>query len=120
MLGLGHVQSNEMPRSALPWVLSVRREGSAQLQPPHAGGKLLAKPARQGRTCSLTNCERFAPCKRGSAIQVRRKASRCSDRAVVRRLLAIALVLEGRLRTEAAEAFGVDRPTLREWVHHDN
>ncbi len=24
------------------------------MQPPHAGGSLLAKPARQGRTCGLT------------------------------------------------------------------
>ena len=55
-----------------------------------------------------------------SAIDLRREASRCSDGAVVRRLLAIALVLEGRPRTEAAEACGMDRQTLRDWVHHYN
>ena len=38
----------------------------------------------------------------------------------MRRLLAIALVLEGRPRTEAAEACGMDRQTLRDWVHHYN
>ncbi len=55
-----------------------------------------------------------------SAIDLRHEASRCSDGAVVRRLLAIALVLEGRPRTEAAEACGMDRQTLRDWVHHYN
>ncbi len=55
-----------------------------------------------------------------SALDLRREASRCSDGAVVRRLLAIALVLEGRPRTEAAEACGMDRQTLRDWVHHYN
>ena len=55
-----------------------------------------------------------------SAMELRREAARCTDGAVVRRLLAIALVLEGRLRTEAAEACGMDRQTLRDWVHHYN
>ena len=55
-----------------------------------------------------------------SAAELRREASRCTDGAVVRRLLAIALVLEGRPRTEAAEACGMDRQTLRDWVHHYN
>ena len=50
-------------------------------------------------------------------MDLRREASRCSDGAVVRRLLAIALVLEGLPRTEAAEAC---RQTLRDWVHHYN
>ena len=36
----------------------------------------------------------------------------------MRHLLPIALVLEGRPRTEAAEACGMDRQTLRDWVHH--
>ena len=54
-------------------------------------------------------------------MELRREASRCSDGAVVRRLLAIALVLEGpRPRTEAAEACGMDRQRLRDWVHHYN
>ncbi len=47
-----------------------------------------------------------------SAIDLRREASRCRDGAVVRRLLAIALVLDGRPRTDAAEACGMDRQTL--------
>ncbi|PKP85723.1 MAG: hypothetical protein CVT80_00890 [Alphaproteobacteria bacterium HGW-Alphaproteobacteria-2] len=39
-------------------------------------------------------------------------------RAAARRMLA--LVLEGRDRTEAAQAAGMDRQTLRDWVHRYN
>jgi transposase len=35
-------------------------------------------------------------------------------------MLAIALVLEGRSREEAAETCGMDRQTLRDWVHRYN
>lgn len=35
-------------------------------------------------------------------------------------MLALALVLEGRSRTEAAETCGMDRQTLRDWVHRYN
>jgi transposase len=35
-------------------------------------------------------------------------------------MLAIALVLDGRSRTEAAESCGMDRQTLRDWVHRYN
>ena len=35
-------------------------------------------------------------------------------------MLALALVLEGRSRAEAAEACGMDRQTLRDWVHRYN
>jgi putative transposase len=37
-----------------------------------------------------------------------------------RRLLAIALVLEGTSRAEAARSTGMDRQTLRDWVHRFN
>ena len=49
-----------------------------------------------------------------------RSALTCADGAIVRRLLAIARVLEGRRRIEPAEACGMDRQTLRDWVHHYN
>ena len=39
---------------------------------------------------------------------------------IVRRMLAIALVLEGSDRTSAARACGMDRQTLCDWVHHYN
>jgi transposase-like protein len=32
-------------------------------------------------------------------------------------MLALALVLEGRSRAEAAQAASMDRRTLRDWVH---
>jgi len=35
-------------------------------------------------------------------------------------MLALALVLEGRNRTEAARAAGMDRQTLRDWFHRYN
>ena len=44
-------------------------------------------------------------------------AAREKDAAASRRMLALVLVLEGRTRTEAAQAAGIDRQTLRDWVH---
>jgi transposase len=35
-------------------------------------------------------------------------------------MLALALVLEGASRGEAAKAAGMDRQTLRDWVHRFN
>lgn len=43
-------------------------------------------------------------------------AARQTHANVARRLLAIALVLEGRSRAEAARSSGMDRQTLRDWV----
>src|SRR3974377_2612526 len=47
---------------------------------------------------------------------VRRRAQRARNAAQARRLLAIAAVLDGASREEAAEACGMDRQTLRDWV----
>lgn len=47
-------------------------------------------------------------------------ASRSKDTAASRRMLALALVLEGVSRSEAARAAGMDRQTLRDWVHRYN
>src|SRR4051794_23233283 len=52
-----------------------------------------------------------------SAEALRRIAARHKDAEVVRRLLALALVLEGVSRTEAARRHGMDRQTLCDWVH---
>lgn len=50
-----------------------------------------------------------------------RQLSGCvKDVHVLRRLLAIALVLEGASRKGAAESCGMDRQTLRDWVHRYN
>ncbi len=66
----------------------------------------------------------------GTAIQItrsdfdaaglRREARRTRDVAASRRMLALALVLEGASRTDAAQAAGMDRQTLRDWVHRFN
>ena len=51
-----------------------------------------------------------------TAGEVRRLAKRAKDASQARRLLAIAAVLDGASRTEAAEIGGMDRQTLRDWV----
>jgi len=48
--------------------------------------------------------------------QLRAIAARSADAGQTRRLLAIALVLEGASRAEAAHKAGMDRQTLRDWV----
>ena len=55
-----------------------------------------------------------------TAAELRAAASKSDDAAQVRRLLAIALVLDGDARTEAAEQTGMDRQTLRDWVYRYN
>ena len=55
-----------------------------------------------------------------TASELRSFASKCGDGAQVRRVLAIALVLEGRSRAEAAVQNGMDRQTLSDWVHRYN
>src|SRR5258705_4134190 len=51
-----------------------------------------------------------------TAGEVRRFAQRAKDAAQARRLLAIAAVLDGASREEAAKIGGMDRQTLRDWV----
>jgi len=55
-----------------------------------------------------------------TAEELRAIAGRSKEGAQVRRLLALALVLEGRSRSEAAALNGMDRQTLRDWVHRYN
>ena len=66
-----------------------------------------------GQPIDITNLEY-------SAADLRRLASREKDGQVVRRRLALAMILEGHSRTEAAEMNGMDRQTLRDWVHRYN
>ena len=51
---------------------------------------------------------------------LRRAAARSRDADAARRMLALALVLDGHTRTEAATLCGMDRQTLRDWVHRYN
>ena len=55
-----------------------------------------------------------------AAAELRRAAGRSRDAKAARRMLAIALVLEGVDRKTAAEICGMDRQTLRDWVHRYN
>ena len=55
-----------------------------------------------------------------SASDLRQAAARCKDSAQARRALALAVVLEGKGRAEAACSAGMDRQTLCDWVHRYN
>jgi transposase len=54
------------------------------------------------------------------AADVRAHARRCKDGAQLRRLLAIATVLEGGSRSDAALVGGVTRRIVRNWMLHCN
>jgi transposase len=54
------------------------------------------------------------------AAGLRAAAGRSKDAAAARRMLAVALVMEGHRRGAAARAAGMDRQTLRDWVHRYN
>lgn len=55
-----------------------------------------------------------------TASELRGAAGRERDGSAARRILAIALVLDGADRRTAAETCGMDRQTLRDWVHRYN
>ena len=55
-----------------------------------------------------------------TAAALRALATRSRDVAQSRRLLALAMVLDGGSRLEAARQAGMDRQTLRDWVHRYN
>ena len=54
------------------------------------------------------------------AEELRVLAGRVKDANQVRRLLSIAAILDGMDREEAARIGGMDRQTLRDWVHRFN
>lgn len=54
------------------------------------------------------------------ATELRRLARQESDGRVAARLLGLANVLDGMSREAAARAAGMDRQTLRDWVHRFN
>lgn len=55
-----------------------------------------------------------------SASELRQASSRSKNAAAARRMLALALVMEGTDRATAARSCGMDRQTLRDWVHRYN
>src|ERR1700741_3904894 len=54
------------------------------------------------------------------AAQLRVEARGAADTKMARRILALAMVLDGQPRLLAAKAAGMDRQTLRDWVHRYN
>jgi transposase len=66
-----------------------------------------------GKAIEITRLDR-------SAVELREIAVKTEDGDVVRRLLGIALLLDGWSRREAATASGMDRQTLCDWVHRYN
>jgi transposase len=55
-----------------------------------------------------------------SAGELRRLAATTKNANQSRRLLSLAAILDGMSRTEAARIGGMDRQTLRDWVHRFN
>src|SRR6202166_2967939 len=55
-----------------------------------------------------------------TASDLGREASRSKDADAARRLLATALLSEGHSREQAARQSGMERQTLRDWVHRYN
>ena len=55
-----------------------------------------------------------------TSAELRALAAKSRDAAQSRRLLAIAMVLDGGSREDAALQTGMDRQTLRDWVHRYN
>lgn len=55
-----------------------------------------------------------------TAQEPRGLATRGDDADQARRLLAIAMILDGTSRADAARLAGMDRQTLRDWVHRYN
>src|SRR6187455_2934930 len=55
-----------------------------------------------------------------STDELRRLAASSKHASQSRRLLSLAAVLDGMSRTEAARIGGMDRQTLRDWVHRFN
>jgi len=55
-----------------------------------------------------------------SAVELRRLAKGSRDSKQSRRLLSLGAVLDGMSREDAARVGGMDRQTLRDWVHRFN
>lgn len=66
-----------------------------------------------GQAVTITNLDY-------NAADLRRLMSKEKDGAVVRRLMALSLILDGHSRSEAAQQSGMERQTLRDWVHRYN
>jgi transposase len=79
--------------------------------PPYDG--FTAGGGKMGAAIRITRTDHTAE-------ELRRFASKSGDGDQVRRLLALAMILDGHPRHAAAEQSGMDRQTLRDWVHRYN
>ena len=79
----------------------------------YGGSRFTAMEYRMGKPIAITRSDLTAD-------ELRAVAAKCRDGAKVRRLLALGLILEGHTRTEAAKRSGMQRQTLRDWVHRYN
>ena len=66
-----------------------------------------------GRAVAITRTD-------DTAAELRGLAAQSDDADQTRRLLALAMILDGALRADAARQTGMDRQTLRDWVHRYN
>src|SRR5476649_2703721 len=66
-----------------------------------------------GKAVAITRCDL-------TSSDLRAAAAREKNSAAARRILALAMVLDGANRTQAAQTCGMDRQTLRDWVHRYN
>jgi len=93
------------------------------------GFRLILGFPNQGNSDSMLALERGAG-SMGGAVRITRRdltakdlraaAGREKDGSAARRMLALAMVLDGVDRKSAAESCGMDRQTLRDWVHRYN
>ena len=84
-----------------------------KVQFPQRGRRLADSGGLMGTAVTITQTDH-------AAADLRAFAAKCPDAAQSRRLLAIAMVLDGSSRLEAARQTGMDRQTLRDWVHRYN
>src|SRR3954466_7719048 len=91
----------------------LTRRRARSLVAPDAVDRRCGRSAEGAMTVAITR-------KEPGAVELRREAARCRDARAARRMLALALVLEGASREDAARVAGMDRQTLRDWVHRYN
>ena len=108
---------------ALPWSLHWRQRTNLwrELTSPRTRPERLRDISLQAffhhRRLSIPPLGQAVPVRTDyTAGEVRRFARRAKDGAQARRLLALAAVLDGASREEAAKIGGMDRQTLRDWV----
>src|SRR5258708_40233189 len=87
--------------------------GDSQISETLTRCSLLRGAASMGTAVSITRLDL-------TASELRKAAGGEKNSAAARRILALALVLDGLDRKTAAETCGMDRQTLRDWVHRYN